>query len=218
MNNDTLQSSNNTVTLSGRVASSPQYSHEIYAEKFYEVMLEVSRLSDMKDMIPVSISDRLICQGQLDIDRYVTVVGQFRSYNKIIDNKSKLMLTVFVKDIYDMDSNMPANSIDICGYICKAPVFRVTPFNREITDILLAVNRQYNKSDYIPCIAWGRNARYSRSLAIGQLININGRIQSRQYQKKLTDTDIVTRTAYEVSVASIDVVDMPEIDKDNILS
>ncbi len=202
---ETLQNTNNYVTLSGRVATAPQYSHEIYGEKFYEVMLEVRRLSDITDLLPVSISDRLISNGCLDIDRLVTVVGQFRSYNKIVDNRSKLMLTVFVKDIFDMDSTMPANSIEITGYICKAPIFRVTPFNREICDILLAVNRQYNKSDYIPTIAWGRNARFARSLAVGQLVKISGRIQSRQYQKKLSESDIVTRTAYEVSVANLDI-------------
>ncbi len=213
-----LHKSNNIVTLSGRVASTPQYSHEIYGEKFYEVLLEVKRLSDITDLLPVSISDRLIVDGQLDIDRLVTVVGQFRSYNKIIGGKSKLMLTVFVKDIYDIDDSVPTNSIQIVGYVCKAPIFRVTPFNREITDMLLAVNRQYNKSDYIPCIAWGRNARFSRSLAVGQLVRVCGRIQSRQYQKKLSDTDIVTRTAYEVSVGNLEIGSEVEQDMQDILS
>jgi primosomal replication protein N len=138
-----------------------------------------------------------------DLDNEITVVGQFRSYNKVVGDKSKLMLTIFVRDAREADPSVNPNIIELTGYICKPPIFRTTPFNREITDILIAVNRQYNKSDYIPCIAWGRNARYVNNLPVGEQINVVGRIQSRQYQKRVSDTEVVTKTAYEVSVSKI---------------
>lgn len=203
----------NYVTLSGKVAGSPVFSHEVYGEKFYEVTLDVKRLSDMTDSIPISVSERLMVNGLFDIGSEITVNGQFRSYNKVVENKSKLMLTVFVKDVSPTQDSVNANSIYLEGYVCKQPVFRTTPFNREIADILLAVNRQYNKSDYIPCIAWGRNARYVKTLPVGTHIAINGRVQSRRYQKKLEDESVVTRTAYEVSVSKVtvlhDCINMP---------
>lgn len=201
---ETTQQNVNNAILTGIVCSSAVYSHEIFGEKFYEVMLEVKRLSDMTDMLPISISDRLIDNNILKLGNIVTVTGQFRSYNKIVDNKSKLMLTLFAKDIVLEDNVSNVNQIELIGYICKPPIYRTTPFNREITDILVAVNRQYNKSDYIPCIAWGRNARYSNTLPVGQLVRIVGRIQSRQYQKKITDSQLLVKTAYEVSVNSIE--------------
>ncbi len=196
----------NYVTLSGKVASSPVFSHEVYGEKFYEIILDVKRLSDMTDSIPVSVSERLMLNGLFDIGKEITVNGQFRSYNKVVENKSKLMLTVFVKDAMPLQDGVHANSIYLEGFVCKPTVFRTTPFNREIADILLAVNRQYNKSDYIPCIAWGRNARYVKTLPVGTHIAVNGRVQSRAYQKRLDNQTVVTRTAYEVSVSKVTVI------------
>lgn len=193
---------NNSVTLSGVVTSEPIFSHEIYGEKFYEVTLAVKRLSGMEDFLPVSISEHLIsnsfCQGQS-----VTVSGQFRSYNKTVGDKSKLMLTVFAREVLPYDETINPNTLELSGYICKPPIYRTTPFNREICDVLLAVNRQYNKSDYIPCIVWGRNARFAGSLGVGEHVSVLGRVQSRNYQKKLDDDVVVTRTAYEVSVSKI---------------
>ncbi len=205
MNN--TQVTSNYATLSGKIVSLPQFSHEVYGEKFYEVMLEVKRLSQSVDLIPVSVSERLMTEGLIQLGKEITVTGQFRSYNKTVDDKSKLMLTVFARDITEISSEVNPNCIQLEGYICKLPVFRTTPFNREICDVLLAVNRQYNKSDYIPCIAWGRNARFVRCLPVGEHIKIIGRVQSRQYQKKLEDDVVVTKTAYEVSINKIVLAD-----------
>lgn len=196
---------NNSVTISGMVISEPIYSHEIYGEKFYEVTLSVKRLSGMDDYLPISVSEHLLSdvfhEGQM-----VTVAGQFRSYNKTVGDKSKLMLTVFARDVMPYDQSINPNTLELTGYICKPPIYRTTPFNREICDVLIAVNRQYNKSDYIPCIVWGRNARFAGGLAVGEHINVVGRVQSRNYQKKLPDDTVVTKTAYEVSVSKISVI------------
>ena len=196
---------NNCVTLSGTVTSAPVYSHEIYGEKFYEVTLAVKRLSGMDDLLPISVSEHLISDAFFEGNN-VTVSGQFRSYNKTVGEKSKLMLTVFVREVLPYDETINPNTLELTGYICKPPIYRTTPFNREICDVLIAVNRQYNKSDYIPCIVWGRNARFAGTLAVGEHINVVGRVQSRNYQKKLPDETVVTRTAYEVSVSKITVI------------
>ena len=162
----------------------------------------------MADMLPISVSEHLL-SAELTDDSLVTIKGQFRSYNKMAGEKSKLMLTVFARDVLPYDESANPNMLELTGYICKPPVYRTTPFNREICDLLLAVNRQYNKSDYIPCIVWGRNARFAGNLAVGEHINVVGRAQSRNYQKKLDDDTVVTRTAYEVSVSKISVLTEP---------
>lgn len=202
----TTNQTNNSVILCGTVKGEPVYSHEVFGEKFYEVMLAVKRLSGMDDVLPVSVSGHLLGDGFRD-GCEVTVKGQFRSYNKIVGERSKLMLTVFVRDVEPFDPTVNPNTMQLSGFICKPPVYRTTPFNREICDLLVAVNRQYNKSDYIPCIVWGRNARFAEKLAVGQHIDIVGRVQSRNYQKRLDDDTVVTRTAYEVSVGKISLAD-----------
>lgn len=195
---------NNKVYLSGEVASVPQYSHELYGEAFYEFTLSVKRLSGQEDLLPVTVSERLMDGVDLSVGAKVSLRGQFRSYNKLVSDKSKLMLTIFVRDFCEMDeSESGPNIAELNGYICKAPIYRTTPFNREICDMLLAVNRGYNKSDYIPCIAWGRNARFARCVEVGSNIVIVGRIQSRQYNKRLDDDTVEVRTAYELSVNKI---------------
>ena len=194
---------NNKVYLSGTVEDRPVFSHETFGEAFYEVNLLVPRLSNHLDRVPVTVSEKLLSGGRFEIGKYVFIKGQFRSYNKLEDGKSKLMLTVFVREIVDFVEDMNPNVIEITGYICKEPTYRTTPFKREICDVLIAVNRAYNKSDYLPCIAWGRNARFVKNLEIGKKINIVGRIQSREYQKKLEDGESVTRIAYEVSINKI---------------
>ena len=197
---------NNRVFLSGRVAREPQYSHELFSEGFYEFYLEVKRLSGQTDVLPVTVSERIMNGADLTEGALVALSGQFRSYNKLENEHSKLMLTVFVRDFlpYDPDEQNP-NVVELNGYICKPPVYRTTPFNREICDVLLAVNRGYNKSDYIPCIAWGRNARFVRDAEVGVNVIIGGRIQSRKYNKKLPDETIEERVAYELSVSKITV-------------
>ena len=200
---------NNQVSLIGKVISGFKFSHEVFGEGFYTFDMEVPRLSDAVDVIPVLISERLVdiensLEGQL-----VDVKGQFRSYNRQEGGRNRLLLTVFVREISILEEDKISrnpNYIYLDGYICKDPVYRTTPFGREITDILLAVNRPYNKSDYIPCISWGRNARYADDFKIGQHIRVWGRIQSREYQKKFNEDNIITRVAYEVSISKIELV------------
>ena len=174
---------NNKVYVMGEIVSNASFSHEIYGEGFYEFFVRVMRLSGQADILPVTLSERLIQGGMLAKGKPICAVGQFRSYNKIENGKSRLMLTVFVRELLDELPDKNPNTILLSGYICKPPIYRTTPFNREIADVLVAVNRAYNKSDYIPCIAWGRNAKYVSRLDVGTNIKIYGRMQSREYQK-----------------------------------
>jgi single-stranded DNA-binding protein len=196
------QMSNNNLHLRGIIDSEPKFSHEVMGEGFYEINLKVKRLSEQYDVLPVTVSERLLADAKAEVGKEIGVVGQFRSYNKTDDEKSRLMLTVFVREIDAEDERLNPNVITLTGYLCKPPIYRTTPFNREIADMLLAVNRAYNKSDYIPCIAWGRNARFVKNMNVGEKITVSGRIQSREYQKNI-DGVIVAKTAYEVSVNKI---------------
>lgn len=207
---------NNIVSVHGEIYTLPEYSHEVYGEEFYEFLLKVDRLSDSFDLVPVTISSRLI--DNFNIGDKIGVEGQFRSYNKQIDGRSKLLLTVFVRNLVEYNQNINPNYIEVVGYVCKEPVYRTTPFNREICDILIAVNRSYNKSDYLPLIAWGRNARFSQNFKVGDKIKIVGRIQSREYIKKINDIDSVTKTAYEVSLNKIDLVEEIDNTPKNMMS
>ncbi len=208
MNN--LQENNNKVFISGEILTDAEFSHEVYGEGFYEMNVLVKRLSGQGDVLPVTVSERIIAEENLKKGVTINALGQFRSYNKLIDGKSKLMLTVFIRELLTGVSVKNPNSIVLLGYICKPPVYRTTPFNREIADILIAVNRSYNKSDYIPCIAWGRNARFAKNLEVGEKIAIAGRIQSREYQKRVTDDEVKVMTAYEVSISKLAACDSME--------
>lgn len=201
---------NNKVCLTGEIVSDARFSHEVYGEGFYEFFIRVMRLSGQADVLPITISERLIAGADLEKGKTICALGQFRSYNKIEEGKSRLMLTVFVRELLEDTTDKNPNSILLSGYICKPPIYRTTPFNREIADVLIAVNRAYNKSDYIPCIAWGRNARFVKNLNVGDRVAISGRIQSREYQKKLSETDVKTMTAYEVSVSKLAAFDQGE--------
>ena len=194
---------NNKVYLMGEIVSDATFSHEVYGEGFYEFFVKVLRLSGQADILPVTLSERLIQDGMLCKGKSICALGQFRSYNKMENGKSRLMLTVFIRELLSSAPGKNPNSILLGGYICKPPIYRTTPFNREIADILIAVNRAYNKSDYIPCIAWGRNARFVKNLCVGDKIAVSGRIQSREYQKKLSETEVKMMTAYEVSVSKL---------------
>ncbi len=202
------QKQNNRVYLMGTVTAEPSFSHELYGEEFYEFMLEVPRLSGQNDCLPVTVSERLLEQTELSVGTKIGLWGQFRSYNKLQGERSRLMLTVFVREFirYSEDEISP-NVIEINGYICKPPVYRTTPFDRKICDLLLAVNRGYNKSDYIPCIAWGRNALYVKNALVGSNLIITGRIQSRKYNKKLLSGELEERTAYELSICKLEKID-----------
>ncbi len=200
----------NVVTVLGEVDSDLRFSHEMYGEGFYALDIKVPRLSDHSDVLPVTVSERILVDLDLTLGTMVKVDGQLRSYNKYMDGSNKLVLTIFARDmiVYAGEEELKnPNQIFLNGYICKHPVYRTTPFGREITDMLVAVNRPYNKSDYIPCIAWGRNARFSEKLKVGDHIKIWGRVQSREYQKRLTEEDLITKMAYEVSISKMEIVE-----------
>ncbi len=194
---------NNRVYILGEIVTKAVYSHEIYGEGFYEMDVSVKRLSGQSDILPITISERLIEAKNLEVGSKLCAIGQFRSYNKMVEGKSRLMLTVFVRELYDEEYPQNPNNIILSGYICKPPIYRTTPFSREIADLLIAVNRAYNKSDYIPCIAWGRNARFVKNLAVGEKVALSGRIQSREYTKKLSESESKIMTAYEVSISRL---------------
>lgn len=213
---DTNYTENNHIILVGKVTSDKVFSHEVYGERFYIFKMEIPRLSGTSDIIPITVSERLLTQD-LNIGEKIVVKGQFRSYNTYVDNKNRLILTVFAKDIIresdftdeqeEWEKQNISNEVVLNGYICKTPIYRQTPFKREIADLLLAVNRAYNKSDYIPCIAWGRNARYCQNMEVGTCVKIVGRVQSRIYEKKHEDGLVEERVAYEVSIGSMEIVD-----------
>ena len=214
---NTNYSENNHLVLRGKIVSDKSYSHEIYGEKFYVFNLEVIRLSSTVDIIPITISERLLTGLDLEIGKKVVVEGQFRSYNNYENERNRLILTVFAKEISEVegedDKEEVTNEVTLVGYVCKKPIYRQTPFGREIADVLLAVNRAYNKSDYIPSIAWGRNARFCQNMEVGTEVKITGRVQSRTYEKKYEDGTTETRVAYEVSIASMEVVNEEETEK-----
>jgi single-stranded DNA-binding protein len=207
MHQDGLQN-NNTISIIGVISSEYVFSHEVFGEGFYNITVDVSRLSENSDILPVTISERLMDKKDFEIGTLIYITGQIRSYNNYVEheNRNKLVLTIFARDykILDIDANENPNDVFLNGYVCKPPVYRTTPFGREIADLLLAVNRSYNKSDYIPCISWGRNARFASKLTVGDNIKIWGRMQSRNYQKKLDDGTILDKTAYEVSVSKLE--------------
>ena len=186
------------------------YSHESYGECFYSFTIRIPRLSDSADIITVTASERILCDEDYKIGDRIKITGQFRSYNNYTDVGNKLILTLFAKTIEKAPDERYMNEIELNGFLCKQPVYRTTPFGREITDMLLAVNRTHNKSDYIPCIVWGRNAKFAQKLNVGDNIIVSGRMQSREYQKKVED-DVITKTAYEVSVSKIETEIQPKI-------
>lgn len=198
---------NNQVTIMGEVVSRFTFSHEVFGEGFYMVDVSVKRLSNSRDLIPVMISERLIDVTQDYTGEFLMVTGQFRSYNRHEEQKNRLVLSVFAREAEFIDEEpdgAKTNTILLDGYICKLPVYRKTPLGREIADLLLAVNRPYGKSDYIPCICWGRNARFASAFRVGEHVQLIGRIQSREYMKKLSETETEKRTAYEVSVSKLE--------------
>ncbi len=217
---DTNYLENNSLTLVGRVTGEMKFSHEIYGERFFIFNLSIARLSGNADIIPITVSERLITDEMLQEGKKILVKGQFRSYNSYENERNKLILTVFAKDVIEVEENEEdsdivkkesiTNEVVLIGFICKKPIYRQTPFGREIADILLAVNRAYNKSDYIPCIAWGRNARFSQNLEVGTKVKVVGRVQSREYEKKYEDGTSEVKVAYEVSIGSLEIVEENE--------
>lgn len=201
----------NAVTMVGKFYGKLKFSHKIYGEGFYNFFLKVPRLSGYADVVPVTVSERLICGIDLEnCESNLKMDGQLRSYNKLMDGSNKLVLAIFARELEIQDSDERSknpNQIFLDGYVCKKPLYRTTPFGREITDLLIAVNRSYGKSDYIPTIAWGRNARFAEKLLVGDRIKIWGRVQSREYQKKTYDGEVLNKIAYEVSISKMEKVD-----------
>ncbi len=200
---------NNKAEIIGTIESGLVFGHEVYGEGFYNFNIKVPRLSDVSDSLPATVSERLIDKEMFKPGATVYIIGQIRSYNNYLesDRRNKLVLTLFIREITFLDkpAQKNPNNIYLNGFICKPPVYRQTPFGREITDILVAVNRSYNKSDYIPCIAWGRNARFAQKLPVGENLEIWGRMQSRNYQKKQENDTVIEKTAYEISISKIDI-------------
>lgn len=201
---------NNQVSIAGEVISEFEYSHDVFGEGFYTIDVSVGRLSNSSDVIPLMISERLMDVKKSYVGKYIEILGQFRSYNRHEENRNRLVLSVFVREVKICDEGYESpkpNYIFLDGYVCKQPIYRKTPLGREIADILLAVNRPYGKSDYIPCICWGRNARFAENFTVGGHIQVFGRIQSREYQKKVGDEDFERRVAYEVSVSKLECIE-----------
>lgn len=203
---------NNAACIAGRILPGAAYSHEMYGERFYRADILACRASGITDTVPLMVSERIADLERGHLDSMVEVTGPFRSYNRKEDGKSHLELSVLVQGIRYLDDGYvdcaSNNRVFLKGFLCKAPVYRKTPLRREITDILLAVNRPYGKSDYIPCICWGRDAVLASRLDVGSAVEVMGRIQSRGYMKKLSETEDEMRVAYEVSVCRMETVNM----------
>ncbi|MDR1619278.1 MAG: single-stranded DNA-binding protein [Clostridiales bacterium] len=194
----------NRVEISGRMQEEPLFSHTLYGEAFYTFSLAAPRLSGVVDMLPVTAGERL-ARALPKAGQTLYVAGQLRSYNMRQNGGTRLLLTVFARAIAVLeDEEQAINEIVLTGFICKPPIYRATPLSREIADVLLAVNRPYHKSDYLPVIVWGRNARFVSGLAVGAKIVVQGRVQSREYQKTLPDGSVARRVAYEVSAATVE--------------
>lgn len=209
MQQDELQISN-SIIITGQIVEEPVFSHNLFGEGFYVFKISVNRLSENADILPVTISERLGDISKLVVDTKISINGQIRSYNNYLESekRNKLIITVFAREINIVNSEefTDINEIVLNGYVCKSPIYRTTPFGREITDLLLAVNRSYNKSDYIPCISWGRNAKFCEQLDVGSNVKINGRLQSRIYQKKVDEDQVIQKVAYEISITKIELI------------
>ncbi len=197
-----METENNVLKLCGVIESAPVLDHEVFGEQFYRMELKVPRLSGTYDLLPVTVSERLI-EGEVAPGMQIGISGQLRSYNKVIGGSGRLLLTAFAQQLETPDETQNPNTVQLVGAICKPPSFRTTPFGREIADLMLAVNRSFGKSDYIPCIAWGRTARYAATLQVGDKLRIQGRFQSREYQKQMPDGNVINRIAYEVSISRL---------------
>ena len=199
---------NNTINVSGVVSEPPKFSHEVFGEGFFQFLLTTNRTSGQSDLLPITVSERLVNLDDLQVGATVSVVGQIRTYNKHEDTRNRLIISVFARELEFMgEETQDINQVYLTGFVCKLPNYRKTPLGREIADILIAVNRPYGKSDYIPGIAWGRNARFAQNLQNGTHLEIQGRLQSRVYNKRISETETEEHVAYEVSISKLDVID-----------
>lgn len=199
-----MENPNNRMIAAGRLTAAPQLSHEVMNEPFYSAILQVKRLSGALDSIPLTLPGKLLVEGQPLEDTLLLVQGQVRSYNKVVEGAGRLMVTLFAQSIAPTQDNETLNRVELTGALCKPPVYRSTPFGREICDMMLAVNRAFGKSDYIPCIAWGRNAQYASRFHVGDRLHLTGRLQSREYQKLMENGEYIVRNAFEVSAFTLE--------------
>lgn len=202
-----MENPNNRIVAAGRLEDSLTLSHEVMNEPFYAGTLLVKRLSGAVDRLPVTIPGKLLAVSEIDYDKLMLMSGQVRSYNKVVDGSGRLMVTLFVQNMAETAENDTMNKVTLTGVLCKPPIYRSTPFGREICDMMLAVNRAFGKSDYIPCIAWGRNAQYAARFGVGDQLRLSGRLQSREYQKLLENGEYMIRNAYEVSAFTLESAD-----------
>lgn len=198
-----MEETGNVIHLQGRVCESLQFGHELFGEQFYVTTLSVPRLSGAEDFLPITLSERLLLGGPITVGMELCLDGQLRSYNKVVEGAGRLLITAFAQRVAPVTAEQNPNLVQLTGALCKAPSYRTTPFGREIADLMLAVNRSYGKSDYIPCIAWGRTARYAANLKVGDKVQLVGRFQSRNYQKQQPDGTVLSKVAYEVSVSRL---------------
>ncbi len=206
-----MEENGNYLHLSGILTDTPTYGHEVFGEKFYYATLSVPRLSGAEDLLPITLSERLMEGVKLDVGSPLCIEGQLRSYNKVVEGSGRLLITGFAQKLLDPDNEENPNQVQLTGALCKLPSYRTTPFGREIADLMLAVNRAYGKSDYIPCITWGRTARFASHLKVGDKVTLLGRFQSRAYQKQLADGTVLNKTAYEVSVGRLTMAEQSTI-------
>ena len=207
----------NYLHLTGRICREPEYGHEVFGERFYYATLSVPRLSGAEDLLPVTVSERLMDQADMSLGATLAMEGQLRSYNKVVEGAGRLLITGFIQHLVTPDETVNPNQVMLTGALCKPPSYRTTPFGREIADLMLAVNRAYGKSDYIPCITWGRTAHFASRLKVGDRVKILGRFQSRAYQKQLPDGQIAEKMAYEVSVGRLTMAEAQPVRRGEML-
>ena len=192
-----MENTTNQAVFCGYMTKKPEFSHENHGRRFFRFLLEIPRLSGTEDLLPVVAAEELLAGAEAD-GGALRVTGQIRTFNSRTGEGRKLIISIFADTIEPCDGE-PENTVILAGAVCKAPILRRTPLGRDICDIMLAVSRKYHRTDYIPCILWGKTAQETAGLTVGSRLELHGRLQSRNYLKVLTDRT-EERTAYEVSV------------------
>jgi len=205
-----MENTANHITLRGILAGLPAFSHENHGRRFYRFLLEVERLSGTADTLEVVVPEDVLNAVDPEGGSMVLVAGQIRSFNSRQETGRRLVISVFASEMTACEGE-PVNEAELTGTICKAPVYRRTPLGREICDVMLAVGRPYRRTDYLPCILWGRTAQEVSAMRVGERLHLTGRLQSREYVK-LLDSGSERRVAYEISAISAEAVPGEEAD------
>ena len=203
-----MEHTGNHITLCGTLRALPEYSHSNHERRFFRFELEVERLSGTADVLPVMAAEDVLMAADLFAGGRFLVEGQIRSFNSRAESGRRLIISVFAESVTTTEQP-PQNDAVLTGTICKPPIYRRTPLGREICDVMLAVPRQYQRTDYIPCILWGRSAQEAASALPGSKLHVTGRLQSRDYIKVI-DGESFTRTAYELSVTEAEFLAEPD--------